>query len=178
MRVYSLLFMMLFALSIGANAQVKFFTDVNSKQIKTLQVKVAGELISEPYIALGGEEQIEINFDGLGSGYTRYAYNVVHCNADWTQSQLSPIEYMNGFQGTTIDDFANSIGTTTQYSNYRLLLPNDDVQFKVSGNYAIQVYNEDTPDQIIFTACFSVVEPVVNISASCLLYTSPSPRDA
>ena len=35
MRVYSLLFMMLFALSIGANAQVKFFTDVNSKQIKT-----------------------------------------------------------------------------------------------------------------------------------------------
>lgn len=74
---------------------------------------------------------------------------MVHCNADWTQSQLSPIEYMNGFQGTTIDDFANSIGTTTQYSNYRLLLPNDDVQFKVSGNYAIQVYNEDTPDQII-----------------------------
>ena len=53
MRVYSLLFMMLFALSIGVNAQVKFFTDVNSKQIKTLQVKVAGELISEPYIALG-----------------------------------------------------------------------------------------------------------------------------
>ena len=50
MRVYSLLFMMLFALSIGVNAQVKFFTDVNSKQIKTLQVKVAGELISEPYI--------------------------------------------------------------------------------------------------------------------------------
>ena len=46
MRVYSLLFMMLFALSIGVNAQVKFFTDVNSKQIKTLQVKVAGELIS------------------------------------------------------------------------------------------------------------------------------------
>ena len=166
MRVYSLLFMMLFALSIGVNAQVKFLTDVDSKPIQTLQVKVAGELISEPYIALGGEEQIEINFDGLGSGYTRYAYNVVHCNADWTQSQLSPIEYMNGFQGTTIDDFANSIGTTTQYSNYRLLLPNDDVQFKVSGNYAIQVYNEDTPDQIIFTACFSVVEPVVNISAS------------
>lgn len=121
MRVYSLLFMMFFALSIGANAQVKFFTNVNSKQIKTLQVKVAGELISEPYITLGGEEQIEINFDGLGSGYTRYAYNVVHCNADWTQSQLSPIEYMNGFQGTTIDDFANpsellpNIRTTGSY---------------------------------------------------------------
>ena len=59
MRVYSLLFMMLFALSIGVNAQVKFFTDVNSKQIKTLQVKVAGELISEPYIALGEKSKLK-----------------------------------------------------------------------------------------------------------------------
>ena len=159
MRVYSLLFMMLFVLSIRANAQVKYFTNVNDKQIKTLQVKVSGNLISEPYITLGGEDRIEINFDGLGSGYTRYAYNVIHCNADWTRSQLSPIEYMNGFQGATIDDFANSIGTTTQYSNYRLLLPNDDIRFKVSGNYAVQVYNEDMPEQIIFTACFSVAEP-------------------
>lgn len=166
MRMYGLPIIMLFALSIGANAQVKYFTDVNSKRIKTLQVKVAGERISDPCITLGGEEQIEINFDGLGDGYTRYAYNVVHCNADWTQSQLSPIEYMNGFQGMTIDDFANSIGTTTQYSNYRLLLPNDDIQFKVSGNYAIRVYDEEKPDQTVFTACFSVVEPQVSLSAS------------
>ena len=71
MRVYSLLFMMLFVLSIRANAQVKYFTNVNDKQIKTLQVKVSGNLISEPYITLGGEDRIEINFDGLGSGYTR-----------------------------------------------------------------------------------------------------------
>ena len=60
-RVYSLLFVMVFALSIGANAQVKYFTNVNSKQIKTLQVKVAGELISEPYITLGGEERKSIS---------------------------------------------------------------------------------------------------------------------
>ena len=166
MRVYSLLFLLLFAFAGLAKAQVKYFTNVDSKQIKTLQVKVAGEMISEPYIALGGENQIEINFDGLGNGYSNYAYNVVHCNADWTQSQLSPIEYMNGFQGMTIDDFANSIGTTTSYCNYRLLLPNDNIQFKVSGNYAIQVYREDNPSQIIFTACFSVVEPMVKIAAT------------
>lgn len=165
-RVYSLLFLLLFAFAGLASAQVKYFTNVSSKQIKTLQVKVAGEMISEPYIALGGENQIEINFDGLGSGYSNYAYNVVHCNGDWTQSQLSPIEYMNGFQGMNIEDFANSTGTTTQYCNYQLLLPNDNIQFKVSGNYAVQVYREDNPGQIIFTACFSVVEPMVKIAAT------------
>lgn len=166
MNVYKLLFMMFLALSIGANAQVKYFTDINNRQIKTLQVKVAGEPFSDPYIFLGGEEQIEINFDFMGDGFPRYAYNVIHCNADWTKSQLSPIEYMDGFQGMTIDDYTNSISTTTQYANYSLFFPNENIQFKVSGNYAIQVYNEDNPDQILFTACFSVAEPAVNINAS------------
>lgn len=165
-REFKLCFMMFFTLFIGVNAQTSYFTNVNSKQIKTLQVKVAGEMISNPFIVLGGEEQIEINFDGLGEGYTDYSYNIIHCNRDWTQSMLSPIEYMNGFQGMTIDDFANSIGTTTQYTNYRLLLPNDNIQFKVSGNYAVQVYQTNNPDLILFTACFSVVEPLVNISAT------------
>jgi hypothetical protein len=166
MNAYKLLFMMFFALSIGANAQVKYFTDINNRQIKTLQVKVAGEPFSDPYIFLGEEKQIEINFDFMGDGFPRYAYNVIHCNADWTKSQLSPIEYMDGFQGMTIDDYTNSISTTTQYANYSLFFPNENIQFKVSGNYAIQVYNEDNPDQILFTACFSVAEPVVNINAS------------
>lgn len=166
MNAYKLLFMMFFALSIGVNAQVKYFTDINNRQIKTLQVTVAGEPFSDPYIFLGEEKQIEINFDFMGDGFPRYAYNVIHCNADWTKSQLSPIEYMDGFQGMTIDDYTNSISTTTQYANYSLFFPNENIQFKVSGNYAIQVYNEDNPDQILFTACFSVAEPAVNINAS------------
>lgn len=166
MKVYSLIFW-LFCLVFGpVQAQEKYFTNVSSKQIKTLQVKVAGELISEPNIVLNGEDRILVDFDALSHGYSRYAYSVIHCNGDWTQSSLSPIEYMDGFQGMTIDDFANSINTTTLYTNYQLLLPNDDIQFKVSGNYAIQVYNEDTPDQIIMTACFSVVEPMIGISGS------------
>ena len=109
---------------------------------------------------------IEVNFDAFNPGFGRYAYNLVHCNADWTQSNLSPIEYMNGFQGSTIEDFANAMGTTVQYTNYRLLFPNDDVQPKVSGNYALQVYNEDDPSQIVFTACFSIFEPMVSVAAT------------
>lgn len=90
-------------------------------------------MFSDPFIELGGENRIEVNFDAFNPGFGRYAYNLVHCNADWTQSNLSPIEYMNGFQGSTIEDFANAMGTTVQYTNYRLLFPNDDVQPKVSG---------------------------------------------
>ncbi len=165
MRNIILCFLLLFISFITLAARDAYYTDIKSNLIKTLQVKVAGELISQPIIELNGEEQIEINFDALGHEFNRFAYSMIHCNADWTQSSLSSIEYINGFQGLTIDDFATSINTTTQYTNYLYLLPNDDVQFKVSGNYALQVFKEDEPDKILFTACFSVVEPLVSINA-------------
>jgi len=157
---------LLFTLGIvNVSAQNVHRTITNSSKIKTLQVKVAGEFISTPVIELNGDKQIEINFDALDENYSRYAYSVVHCNSDWTPSSISPFEYMEGFQGMTIDDFANSMGTTASYVNYRLHLPNDDVQLKLSGNYAVNIYSEDKPNEILLTACFSVIESVVDISA-------------
>ena len=166
MKVYGLLFLMFFVVATRGNAGQTYFTDVYSNLIKSLQVKVADELISSPYIELEGDRQIQINFDVLEQGIERYCYSVIHCDASWQKSILSPIQYMSGFQGLTIDDYATSISTTTGYTNYNLLLPNEDVQFKVSGNYAVQIYKEDAPDRILLTACFSVVEPKVEISAS------------
>lgn len=99
MKVFKILFLLLITVLVPLNAQVTYFTNVSDKQIKTLQVKVAGEMFSDPFIELGGENRIEVNFDAFNPGFGRYAYNLVHCNADWTQSNLSPIEYMNGFKG-------------------------------------------------------------------------------
>jgi len=166
MRIISWLFLLISIGFSSVNAQEIFQTNVSHKLIKSLQVRVENEPMSIPVIELNGDQYIEINFDALTPDYSRYAYSIIHCNADWQQSMLSPIEFMNGFSGMPIENFANAMGTTVQYSNYKLLLPNDDIQFKASGNYAVQVYNEDNPNQIVFTACFSIVEPMVNISAN------------
>jgi hypothetical protein len=139
-------------------------TGVNSNLIHTLRVTVAGESLSEPIIGLNADKQIEINFDAMDQNYNRFAYSIEHCDADWNTSSLTPVEYMNGFQGLTIDDFANALATTTSYTNYRLLLPNDEVELKVSGNYAVRIYRENEPAKILLTACFSVVEPLLSIS--------------
>ncbi|MDR0750385.1 MAG: DUF5103 domain-containing protein [Tannerellaceae bacterium] len=147
-----------------AFAREKYYTCVNTNQIHTLQVKVAGTMMSDPVIRFDSGERIEINFDAIGHNYNRFAYSIVHCDADWTQSALIPIEYMDGFQGLTIDDFATSVNTTTQYTNYILQLPSEEVRFKASGNYAVCVYRENEPDKILFTACFSIEEPLVTLS--------------
>ncbi|MDR3261884.1 MAG: DUF5103 domain-containing protein [Tannerella sp.] len=146
-------------------AQTVYRTEIYTNQIKSLQVKVEGELISEPYIELNGDKALEINFDALNHSQGRYVYSIIHCDADWQKSTLSPIEYMDGFQGMTIDDFAQPINTTTHYINYRLYLPNDNIRFKVSGNYAILVSEEDTPDKVVFSARFAVYESLIGIRA-------------
>lgn len=146
-------------------AQTTYRTEVfHPKRIHTLQVKQPGEIYTLPTITLGSDEQIEINFDDLTAHYERYAYSIIHCDADWKPSMLSQSEYMQGFQGLTIDDFSSSFNTTVLYTNYRLLLPNDDVQLKVSGNYVVKVYNESQPDDIILTACFSIADPLIEIT--------------
>ena len=120
--------------------------------------------MSQPCIPLDGSRSIDISFDDLAEDYTQYAYNIVHCNSDWTPSSITQMEYMNGFQGLPVENYDNAIGTTTSYIHYHFSLPNDDVQFKLSGNYAVQIYKEEAPDEILLTACFSVVEELVGIT--------------
>lgn len=147
----------------SVDAQEAYKTGVNSDLIKTLQVR-GTEILSDPIIELNGGKQIEINFDALESSSNRFAYIIEHCDADWKKSEFTPIEYLDGFQGMTIDDFANSIATTQHYTNFNLRIPNDDVKLKVSGNYAVKIYRENEPDKILVTACFSVVESLVKVT--------------
>lgn len=166
MRVFNICFLLFTTILGGLRAQEPLCTKVSDKHIKTLQVRVENELMSDPIIELGGDKLIEINFDAISPEIGRYAYRLVHCDANWQPSSLSPIEYMDGFQGSVIEDFANSMSTTVQYTNYRLIFPNEDIRPKVSGNYALQVYNEDNPEHTVITACFYVCEPLVSVAAS------------
>ena len=67
------------------------------------------------------------------------------------------------FKNNPIYDFANSNETKVSYNNYKFSLPNEDVRFKVSGNYAVQIYRDEKPSEILATICFTVVDPLVDI---------------
>jgi len=161
-----LFILLLFSVAVGAQEQ--YLTKTFREDIRSLEVKVAGEVISNPVIELNGEAKIEISFDALHQTGRQFTYSVYHCDADGKRSALLPIEYMNGFQGSFITDYVNSIATTVGYTNYKLFLPNDDMQFLVSGNYVAVVCEDNAPDKPVLTACFSVVEPLVEIESSVL----------
>lgn len=83
---------------------------------------------------------IDIGFDLLGSEEPLLAYRVLHCDAQWRPSQLQPIEYIGGFDRYDLPAPEPSRGTLQPYVHYELSLPNDQTQFKRSGNYLVEIY--------------------------------------
>ena len=155
------LFFAFLCLALPGYAQRTYYTQTHDPKIKTLKVCGADQL-ADPIINLNNG-QVNISFDELSPEMTRFTYRIVHCDADWKQSALTPIEYMNGFQDQLLEDSEYSGNTSINYCHYRLSLPNKDVGFRVSGNYAVEICREDDPSRPVLTACLSVVEPLVRM---------------
>ncbi len=141
-------------------------TEVHTPHIRTVQVIANNDYMAPAVIRLGENESVEISFDHLTHDYHRYQYILTHCNADWTPSDISETEYLDGFNDNPIEDYDISVNTTLPYTHYRLTLPNDQVQLKLSGNYRLTVYDDaEGKDKPAFSACFRVLEKEVNVSA-------------
>jgi len=166
MQVISFICLFFLLISNQLFAQV-YKTQAISSEIHTISVNKQGDWLQLPVIDINSDEYIELSFDRMGDNSTnRLRYKVIHCNADWTQSSLSDIEYIDGFNDNSVDDYALSVNTTFEYTNFKLALPNNDMGFKLSGNYVVRVYEEDNTDNILLDACFSVMEPQIAISAN------------
>jgi hypothetical protein len=59
-----------------------------------------------------------------------------------------------------------SLNTTYLYTHYSFLLPNNDMAFKITGNYVAIIYEDNKVDTPIAQACFSIVDQRVNITAT------------
>jgi len=75
-------------------------------------------------------------------------------------------EYLRGYTTANITDYTLSVNTTFLYTHYNFFLPNNDINFKISGNYAIIIYEDNNVDKPVAYACFSVVEPKVKINTT------------
>ena len=140
---------------------------IKSDNIASLQIIAGNKWLSLPIIKLNGTDQINVSFDDLTHQYRRYAYKLEHCEADWTVSDgLFESDYCEGFaDGNTIEDVEESINTNTLYTHYKFSIPNERCKPKISGNYRLAVYDENEGDTV-FTACFMIVDPLVNVSMS------------
>ncbi|NDP20750.1 MAG: DUF5103 domain-containing protein [Paludibacter sp.] len=141
-------------------------TQIFNRNIKTLQIGKPGEKLGLPIIEFNSSDIIEVNFDEMSHEAHSYSYKVMHCNADWTLSNLSSTEYLSGFTTANISDYTLSVNTTYLYTHYKFDLPNNDMSFKISGNYVISIYEDNQTDKPIALACFSLVDPKIGITSN------------
>lgn len=145
--------------------------------IHTLQTIVNDDWLADKVITLGTDDWVHISFDHFSHDYHRFIYRIIHCNADWTPSDLFEVDYMEGFNDQPIEDYENSLNTTMLYTHYWLDLPNDDIIFKVSGNYMVEIYLDDDDDEDsssqadnepkkVAVACFRIVEPRMGLNTT------------
>lgn len=126
--------------------------------IKSATILPAGKVHGEPVARLGGGRgQLTLTFDDLESEDRYLKYTFVHCTHDWQLSDMSQIEYLNGFWEDEFTDYTYSFNTITRYIRHTLDFPTANMSFSRSGNYILFVYDE-TPDRPVLTRRFMVTE--------------------
>jgi len=148
-------FLLLFTVNLFAQVQEEVNPPYN---LKTIVFKGPTE-DQFPVIKLG--EQMLLEFDDITASEQDYYFKIVHCDYDWTPSQLLKSQYLVGTDNQRIINYENSYNTLQPYSNYRLTLPNSQLRFKVSGNYLIEVYNANNSLQ--FSRRFVVYQDAVKV---------------
>ena len=132
---------------------------------RTLKIQRSDNFFLPPVISLRGDEALTVTFDRLGEDRYFLRYRLLHCNADWQPSGLVESEYLSGFNDLAIEDYAFSQNTFVHFLNYRIELPAEELRPLVSGNYLLQVYDEQDPGETLLQARFCVSEGAVEIMA-------------
>ena len=146
---------LLWLLPLAAQAENR----INQTNIKTLVTMVNQNWLNAPVMRLHSDDVLTVEFDELSHDYHRYVYRLEHCEADWTPSEeLFESDWLSGFNGNPIEDYAHSINTIVPYTHYQLQLPNDRCQLLMSGNYRLYILDEDDDNREVLVTEFMVTE--------------------
>lgn len=146
---------------------------VFSEDIASLQVVAGVRWQDMPVIKLHGNEPLNVSFDDLSHTYRRFSYTITHLEADFTPSDgLFTGDYLDGFDsGLTIDDNAQSINTLQDYTHYKLQIPNDKCRLTMSGNYRLDIKDDNNGGKLMASVFFMVDEAAVGVRLSATANT-------
>lgn len=136
---------------------------IYKKSVKTAQIYRKGWKLSYPVMDIRSGNHLELSFDDLADNVTNYQYTIAHCSADWRPSDLVKEDYIDGFTSAEITDYSYSSNTLHHYIHYRVKLPNRDIKPKLTGNYALVVYEDYNSGNVVLTKRFSLYKRQVNI---------------
>ena len=159
------MFRLLFVITLLSQTVSGLFAQVEERPapdyIRTIQFKGSTSQSQLPIIRLG--ERLQLSFDALNGEEADFYYVITHHNFDWTPSDLSKGEYLDGFDDVRIETYENSLNTLQIFSHYQLNIPNRETRrIEKSGNYLLSIYDDD--GYLVFSRKFMVMESLVGVS--------------
>jgi hypothetical protein len=128
-------------------------------------------------LELNTDNQLVLEFDDLNEFSSDYSYTLIHCSSNWEPSGLNPIEYLNGFETVTVDNYSNSFNTLIPYMHYKITIPDENLKMNLSGNYLLYVYEGFDMEKPVITQRFYVFEKEVEIEAEVVRSSLVSEMD-
>jgi len=147
----------------GSEGVGVYKNEITKVSIHTVQCYPVGWELSPPIVELNSQNQLQFSFDELGKDIQDYSYRLIHCNADWESSELSEFDYLDGFSENQIQDYEFSFNTNVDYVHYSLLLPNEDVKLKLSGNYILEVFQDFDVENVVLRQRLMLLDSKVEL---------------
>ncbi len=157
--------------------QIRYDDYIYNSDFKSVKLFKTGFNLSPPVVELGSGGTLTLMFDDLSANTSTYYYTFILCNADWTPSDLLPMEYMDGANEEYFNVNTNSFNTTMRYTHYRVTLPSKNIRLTKSGNYIVKIYSDDDPDKALITRRMYVVENRVNVETEYFMANAPQYRN-
>lgn len=132
-----------------------------SEAIHSVQLYAAGDQASMPVIMRGGADKLTLSFDQLGVEPRNFRVFFQHADRNW-KSDLLPVQFMEKRQEDEILDYTLSSLTDVDYIHYRYDFPNEEVGFKISGNYLIRVTDYDDESRVFVEMPFMISEEIAS----------------
>ncbi|MBS1486666.1 MAG: DUF5103 domain-containing protein [Bacteroidetes bacterium] len=134
--------------SIYAQPAISFDDKIYETQIRTVQLypNLGGaQDFLQPSSTPVQQQNLLLAFDDFQEQRNNYYAKLIHCNYDWTKSNLADLEFLDSYNEFPINDYALSGNTHEHYIHYRFQVP----AVKYPGNYLLIVYRDDIKSIIL-----------------------------
>lgn len=141
-------------------------TSIFNPQFKSLQILDPTNPLGQPIIKPNNAaSRVLISFDELAEDNRFLRYRLIHCDSNWQPSTLiSELDYLDSFNEGQVVDYALSDNSLTHYVHYNITIPNDEITPRLSGNYLIEIYDEDSPSETLLQARFMIDESIAGLT--------------
>ena len=167
MRFFLWSILLTITLPITGQEELRYEDYTYLDHIRSVKFHHSRLVTSQPILDLGSRGQLILTFDDIYGGDRDYRYRIIHCDKDWNPSDISEMDYLDGFNDEELNDYTYSAGTKYDYTSYRLAFPNDETNVRISGNYLLIITDDDS-DELAITRRFMVSERKVSTGAELI----------